>query len=122
MAQSQNVEKERLAAFGAALREERLAAGLTQGQLGKAVNLTGSSVGQWEAGLGAPSPTTVFRVEENLQLPAGRLSRLLGYGPPEVKTSDVIDAIRADKRLSREGKDALVTLYRHYVGRSGARK
>ena len=65
---------------------------------------------------GEPGRDTVFLLEHKLDLAAGRLSRDLGYLPPDpLDNPDVVAAIDADPRLSDQAKVMLVALYRSAV-------
>lgn len=107
-------------AFGAALRVEREEAGLTQQTLADRLGVTGSAVGQWEdEGSTLPDgPAEVFALEEVLGVPAGRLSRHLGFGPYGGAEVDAVAAIEEDPDLTPERRDELVALYHLYLSRS----
>jgi transcriptional regulator with XRE-family HTH domain len=62
--------------FGAELRRWRMAAGLSQEQLGQRVGYTGSQVGKVETGERAPSPDFAQRCDQALPDAGGLFSRL----------------------------------------------
>lgn len=117
MPQPQSVDSTTLKAFGAELRRERDQHDLTQEQLANRLGVSGQAVGTWERGEAQPQRHHVFLAEEALGLSAGRLSRILGFEPPG-SPPDVEAAIRGDAALDRAGKDALITMYRHYATRT----
>jgi transcriptional regulator with XRE-family HTH domain len=102
--------------FGETLRSVRDDSGLSQAAVGELVGVTGSAVGQWETGKIEPGRDTVFSLERALDLDAGRLSRDLGYLPPDpLDRPDVVAAIEADPRLSDQARVMLIALYRSAV-------
>jgi transcriptional regulator with XRE-family HTH domain len=73
----------------AALRRAREQLDLSQREIGDALSgVTGSAVGQWEAGQTEPRPAVVFALEVELGLDPGTLSRILGYLPDGAKPTD----------------------------------
>jgi transcriptional regulator with XRE-family HTH domain len=102
--------------FGRSLRSARDESALSQAAVGALVGVTGSAVGQWEAGKIEPSRETVFLLEQVLKLDAGHLSRDLGYLPPDpLDRADVVAAIEADPRLTDQARVMLIALYRSAV-------
>lgn len=58
-------------------------------------------------------PYRIFALEEVLELPAGSLSRTLGYVPAKtLPPADIASAIAYDERLSEPSKRALLAAYR----------
>lgn len=109
--------------FKQALRQAREARGLSQDALVKRMGLRSQSVAsKWEDTEGdqarkVPDPDDVFALEAVLELPAGTLSRHLGYLPlhvQEVPKIDAVAAIMADETVTtqRPGLLALVRLAR----------
>jgi transcriptional regulator with XRE-family HTH domain len=96
--------------FAEALRNERTRRNISQDKLGALVNLTGARIGQIEAGTHSPMPDLVFRLEEALGLPPGRLSQLLGYVPTDA-VPDVITALNDDPFLDDNGREAVRRVY-----------
>jgi transcriptional regulator with XRE-family HTH domain len=105
-------------AFRLALRRAREDAGLSQRALSRALGLSNSAVWQWEQGQAIPRPDVVAAVEKELELEAGRLSRLLGYlpaGAVEREMISVIEAVQADPKLGERERELLTTMYRQLV-------
>lgn len=105
----------RRVAFGRALAAARVAADLTQAELGKRLDgLTQNTISNWELGKSPPSsPDEVFRVERAIPVPPGTLSVHYGYLPPEAveHVADVESAIRTDPYVSDEAKETLLAAY-----------
>ena len=109
--------KPQYAEFAAALRRHRQGSGFpTQARLAAALDKSWHAVGSWERGMWRPPPEEVFRIERLLALPAGSLSRLLGYLPVNVQPEpSVLAAIDSEPRLDAKAKDLLTELYRSLV-------
>lgn len=101
--------------FGSALRGEREDKHWTQAELAARLETGQSSISSWEQGKNFPDPSTVFRCEKVLDLPAGRLSRTLGYLPIASEELDVLAAVATDKRLRRRDRETLTILYHHFA-------
>lgn len=67
--------------FGRAVRALRRDLGLNQTEFADRVNLTQTVVSRIELGQVEPEPNQVFTLERDLGVPAGSLSRYLGYVP-----------------------------------------
>lgn len=63
------VNPDRLA-FGGRIAALRKAAGLTQADLGQALNVTPQAVAHWEKGRSLPAPTELVRLASALRLPS----------------------------------------------------
>ena len=63
------------AEFGPRLRAARIAAGLTQTDLGREIGLPPSRISEWESGIGAPKWEYVLRVCAALKIPVSRLAK-----------------------------------------------
>lgn len=59
---------------GKMIREERKKAGLTQGELGERLGVSGASIGQYETGIRKPKIETLNRIAKALCIPISRLS------------------------------------------------
>jgi transcriptional regulator with XRE-family HTH domain len=101
--------------FPAALRAERERQGLSQDALGQLVNLTGARISQYETDPAhPPAPDTVFRIEQALDLPGGRLSYHLGFVPVGA-IPDVVTALDDDPFLNARGREAVRTVYESVI-------
>ena len=102
--------------FADRLREARLAAKLTQEQLGFEVDVTKSSVSAWENGREAPS----FRVLQQLPAVLGcSLDYLLCVvDVPDASVEKLVD----DRSVHAAADQAEASLLRLYRGLSGAKK
>lgn len=111
--------KDNWQAFGEALARALKARKLTQKELGLALGgYTQSAISEWVGARSVPEPQTVFEAERILKMPPGKLSRILGYLPPEVlKKQSVRDAIASDEALDgdEDGRDAIITIYDRIV-------
>jgi len=85
--------------FGQAVREARLAKGMSMGQLAAAVERSTASVRRWERDQGVPTETVVQELAAILNLDEGELSALaaapLPAAAPAPQTGEPSDATRA---------------------------
>ena len=114
-------------AFGAYLRAQRTAAQLSLRELAERAQISNPYLSQIERGLHQPSVTVIRSLAEALDLSAevllaeaAGLRRVAGRGPEgkasrRTGSADVETAIRADDRLSRAQKQALLAVYRSMV-------
>lgn len=109
--------------FADRLREARVAAGMTQEQLGFALGITKSSVSAWENGRETPS----FRVLPELRRALGRSLDELVCGLPPGETGAVVGEIRSPysaseaSPMARDEKErALLQRYRGLPARRKA--
>lgn len=129
MARSPESTPEQLANFSQALAEELRARGVAQAELHRALQdllddtFNASTVSNWVAGKHEPSRRQVAAIEQILELPAGALTRHLGYLPvdaiPAVTTSD---AIAIDPTLTPEQREDLAAQYAGMQTRAHARR
>lgn len=108
-------------AFGAALREARRVAGLTQVDLAAAVPTKQTNVSSWETGERMPREFgLVFEIERLLDVAPGSLSRHLGFLPVEAANGKssvtAVQAIRSDPALDETAKRALSAAYASFTG------
>lgn len=100
--------------FTVALAQEMRCAGVNQSELGRLAKVAPSMINAWVQGNTAkPDLDKVRDVEDALRLPAGHLTRHLGWLPTdtEAPTADVLAVIEADPRVTDGQKDALRLLY-----------
>src|SRR5262249_45697845 len=69
-------------------------------------------VSHWLNGANVPNPDQVFAIEKTCELPAGDLSRHLGYVPVGGLGSTVLGAIEADETLTPKQRRAFAALLR----------
>lgn len=79
--------------MGAAIREARLASGISLGELGRRVGVSASFISQVELGRATPSIGTLYTVVSELDLSLDSLPR--PSSPPRVHTSSACDHGRA---------------------------
>ncbi|MDR1076162.1 MAG: helix-turn-helix domain-containing protein [Xanthomonadaceae bacterium] len=96
------------------LREARNAAGLTQEQLGFAVDLTKSSISAWENGRETPS----FKLLPELRIVLNRsLDELICGVSPGVRTERETYILDKSAQATTPGEKALLTRYRNLSSR-----
>lgn len=128
----------RRAALGAFIRERRTQANLSLRQLAEMTSLSNPYLSQIERGLHQPSVRVLKAISDALNLSAetllaqaGLIDAIAGgkrgehgeHGEPDEAVAgnmdgvpDVERAIRADKRLGGDQKNALVAVYRSMLG------
>jgi transcriptional regulator with XRE-family HTH domain len=112
------VNEEELEDFGAYLKAQREIARLSLRHLARMTNVSDSYLSQLERGLYQPSPEVLQAIAQGLGLSPESLYRRLGWLPSndsEPAPHGVVDAIRADTRLSAAKKTALISMYRTLV-------
>jgi transcriptional regulator with XRE-family HTH domain len=110
---------ETLIAFGEFVRAQRRLAQVSQRNLARMSGVSDSYLSQIERGNYRPSPQVVKALAQAFGLKPEQLYTMLGLmdeqkegGPPP----SVEEAIRLDARLEPAQKDALIRVYRSYVG------
>lgn len=111
-----SVEEDRQG-FGSALATARRNRHLSQAHLSQCLRTAvPSAISAWERGKTVPDRSTVFRLEQILDLIPGYLSRHLGYEPPKAagrpRALRTPEAIQNDPDLDEVGKALLLALYR----------
>jgi len=100
--------------FKRELQRTRTAAGLSQRELARRLDVSPGAVSSWEAGQSAPRPHLVTQIERELELEDGRLGRLLGYLPASLREQavvSVIEAVDADPELGPRERELLAGIY-----------
>ena len=118
-------EDDGLAQFGEELSRVLNVRRMTQDALAEAVGRKQSSVSAWLAGKSAPESATVFKIEEILDLPAGHLSRFLGYLPTaavEASSATFEELVTIDPLLDETQKRMILALYREATSRRSTRR
>ena len=89
--------------------------GTRQSELAAAVRVSQQVVSRWVTGKTVPEPGTVFLIEDRLGMPAGDLSRHLGYVRVDRRSEErvprTVEAIHADPELNDLGKSILLGVY-----------
>jgi len=85
--------------------------GLSQSELARRLDVTGSAVNLWANGRSRPSREHIERLEDELAVnPRGSLLELAGYHSGEDGTPTVESLIRADPGLDPEDKRVLLRI------------
>ncbi len=112
-----------LRALGALIRQQRRIAHLSLRELATLTSVSNAYLSQVERGLHQPSLKVLRSISRALGVPpltllaqAGLLDESAAPTTSGSRTSGTEEAIRADVRLSDAEKDALVAVYRSYVG------
>jgi transcriptional regulator with XRE-family HTH domain len=105
--------------FARALQRARTECGLSQRDLGVALNVSQASVSQWLTGQTAPRAERIAELERVLQLSPNTLARHLGYPPSDQAeprhVMTVAEAAEADPRLGERERRILSAVYRELV-------
>lgn len=111
-----------LKAFGEALGSSMQVRGIAQRSLAEMLEVSQGAVSGWVTGTMEPAPATVFRVEQALELPAGHLSKHLGFLPLTVTRTvvSVEESILNDPDLDLRLRRSMIAMYRAAVGSDGS--
>ena len=115
---AREVGKAQLERLGRVIREQRKHAEMSLRDLAARTNVSNPYLSQLERGLHEPSVRVLKAIAGALNMSAEALMVQTGLldGPvEEVPAPSVIDAIRADPRLSDDQKVAMLAVYRSYV-------
>jgi len=112
--------RKQLEQLGALIRQQRQQAQLTLRDLAAKANVSNPYLSQIERGLHEPSVRVLKAIATALNLSAESLLQQAGIlegvdpsdAPPKPSVEDVI---RADDRLSKDQKAALISVYQSYV-------
>jgi transcriptional regulator with XRE-family HTH domain len=110
---------EQLAAFGEFVRAQRRLAQVSQRNLARMSGVSDSYLSQIERGNYRPSPQVVKALATAFGLEPKQLYTMLGFmdeGDDKAAAPSVEQAIQLDKRLEPAQKDALIRVYRSFVG------
>ena len=107
--------------FPRLLRRVRIARGLSQSQLARAIGVDHSTISRFERGERRPRRLTVLKLARALDLDRATRLRLLasaGYAPVSLELDDDLDVVwdlaslLAEARLSRETRDRVLARLR----------
>jgi transcriptional regulator with XRE-family HTH domain len=106
---------ERLKDLGAFIREQRETARLSVRRLGELANVSNPYLSQIERGLRRPSAEILQQIAHGLKISAETLYVRAGILDPQ-DHEGLEDAILHDPRLTSAQKDAMLGVYRSFVG------
>ncbi len=123
----------RSSSLGEIIRQQRELAEMSMRQFADLAGISNPYLSQIERGLRAPSEHVLDGIANALKVSADTLYEQAGMGPADEDDGDtaVLDAIRADKRLTPRQRSALKEVYEAFVStgpkgssprRSGSRK
>ena len=95
---------------GEFIRRQRELQDVSMRQFADLVGISNPYLSQIENGLRAPSKTVVEGIARSLHLPADELLEAAGLAD-EPEDSAVVDAIRADSRLTAHQRNVLIDVY-----------
>jgi transcriptional regulator with XRE-family HTH domain len=110
---------EQLVAFGEFVRAQRRLAQVSQRNLARMSGVSDSYLSQIERGNYRPSPQVVKALATAFGLEPRQLYMMLGFmddDDEKAKEPSVEQAIQLDKRLKPADKEALIRIYRSFVG------
>jgi transcriptional regulator with XRE-family HTH domain len=108
------------AAIGEIIRRQRELAQLSMRQFSQLAGISNPYLSQIERGLRAPSTQVLEAIAAALEVSVDALYEQAGVPPPdeEVEDTAVLDAIRADARLTARQRTALKEVYAAFVAQS----
>ena len=115
-------DAERSQRLGEIIRRQRELGELSMRQFAELVGISNPYLSQIERGLREPSERVVAAIAEALQVSADSLYEQAGMSPDanDDQASAVVDAIRADPRLTGRQRQALLEVYQAFTAESGA--
>ena len=102
--------------LGEFIRLQREIAHMSLRQLGDLADVSNAYLSQVERGLYSPSAHVLKNIAEALEISAEELYARAGLLEQEGRAASVEEAIRLDDRLTPDQKDALLGVYRGFVG------
>ena len=111
--------RRQLEALGELIRKQRQQAELTLRELAERTNVSNPYLSQIERGLHEPSVRVLKAIAGALNLSAEQLlvqaGVLDGSEHPIPKPPSVADAVQADPKLSKDQREALMSVYKSFV-------
>ena len=113
---------ERSQRLGEIIRRQRELGELSMRQFAELVGISNPYLSQIERGLREPSERVVAAIAEALHVSADSLYEQAGMSPDanDDQASAVVDAIRADPRLTGRQRQALLEVYQAFTADAGA--
>jgi transcriptional regulator with XRE-family HTH domain len=108
------------AALGEIIRHQRELAEMSMRQFAEVAGISNPYLSQIERGLRAPSQQVLDGIANALKLSSDALYEQAGMTPPGAEPEDnaVLDAIKADPRLTSRQRKALAEIYESLVASS----
>jgi transcriptional regulator with XRE-family HTH domain len=106
---------ERLRDLGSFIREQRSSSRLSLRRLSELAGISNPYLSQIERGLRRPSAEILQQIAKGLAISAETLYVQAGILEPEGR-GDLVGHIHADPHLSADQKQALIQIYRSFVG------
>jgi transcriptional regulator with XRE-family HTH domain len=108
------------AALGEIIRQQRELAEMSMRQFAEVAGISNPYLSQIERGLRAPSQHVLDGIASALKLSSDALYEQAGMTPPGAEPEDnaVLDAIKADPRLTSRQRKALAEIYESLVASS----
>jgi transcriptional regulator with XRE-family HTH domain len=105
------------AALGEIIRQQRELAEMSMRQFAEVAGISNPYLSQIERGLRAPSQHVLDGIASALKLSSDALYEQAGMTPPGAEPEDnaVLDAIKADPRLTSRQRKALAEIYESFV-------
>jgi transcriptional regulator with XRE-family HTH domain len=115
-----NDSDEQLQAFGEFVRAQRRLAQVSQRNLARMSGVSDSYLSQIERGNYRPSPQVVKALATAFGLEPKQLYTMLGFmdGDENIGAPSVEQAVQLDPQLDAAQKEALLKIYRSFVGKS----
>jgi transcriptional regulator with XRE-family HTH domain len=112
---------ERSQRLGEIIRRQRELGELSMRQFAELVGISNPYLSQIERGLREPSERVVDAIAQALQVSADTLYEQAGMSPDadDDQASAVVDAIRADPRLTGRQRQALLEVYHAFTAEAG---
>ncbi len=111
---------DRLAELGAFIREQRESARLSVRRLSELAEVSNPYLSQIERGLRRPSAEILQQIAKGLKISAETLYVRAGILDPDTRHEGLEDAILHDQRLTRAQKEAMLGVYRSFIGAAPA--
>ena len=117
MAAMESKDEAVLQAFGEFVRAQRRLAQVSQRNLARMAGVSDSYLSQLERGNYRPSPQVVKSIAQAFGLEPRQLYMMLGFIDDDSESAPTVEqAIQLDSRLEPSQKEALLRVYRSFVG------
>lgn len=117
---AEEIKQRNLETYGTKVRNFRARAGMTADQLAEALQISTSSVRNWECGLTRPDPEYIYRMFTILNVEPNEFFGIKGIGT--LLTTKEQTLINNYRELDRSGKEAVETFAEAMTQRAYARK